>query len=288
MRIYLFIACLMGSCVMCHAQKQVTLDITDGITWKEIFDSGFRPKHLSDGIYMCRQYDVDLRIKSPSGELLHLGRGDVDFSVKEGGLVVLVSYFGRQNRTLEEAKIKSAEFSKMFGESVTKRATLKTFQNKHEVDYSGRKINPPQIEEHVDLKTTTNAAKVGDFRIIYGFSDSYLDDLPLVERLSVALKSKEAKRAKRLTEKIRPPVGYEHISLEPNQETEEPEKRVSKGESRQEQDDVRSSQSRKKQELESDEAVEEKLSNLPWIIAGVLLVGILALLFKTFKGKSAS
>lgn len=33
---------------------------------------------------------------------------------------------------------------------------------------------------------------------------------------------------------------------------------------------------------------EKKASNLPWIIAGVLLAGILALLFKTFKGKSTS
>ena len=30
----------------------------------------------------------------------------------------------------------------------------------------------------------------------------------------------------------------------------------------------------------------EKKSSLPWIIAGVLLVGILALLLKAFKGKS--
>lgn len=227
-------------------------------------------------------------MKSPSGKLLHLGRGDIDFSVKEGGLVVLVSYFGRENRTLKDAKTKSEAFARMFGENLTKRATLETFQNIHEIDYAGQKIDPPEIEEHVDLKTTTNTAKVGDFRIIYRFSDSYSDDLPLVERLSVSLKSKEAKRAKRLTEKITPPTGYEHISLELNQETEEPVRRDANRESRQEQKDVRSSQPRKKQEIEREEILEEKPSNLPWIIAGVLLVGILALLIKVFKGKSTS
>jgi len=33
---------------------------------------------------------------------------------------------------------------------------------------------------------------------------------------------------------------------------------------------------------------EQSPSRLPWIIAGVILLGILALLFKTFKGKSTS
>lgn len=37
-----------------------------------------------------------------------------------------------------------------------------------------------------------------------------------------------------------------------------------------------------------EEATPEKKSSLPWIIAGVLLVGILALLFKVIKGKSTS
>lgn len=39
---------------------------------------------------------------------------------------------------------------------------------------------------------------------------------------------------------------------------------------------------------QSEKKEPEKKSSLPWIIAGLLLLGILALLFKTFKGKSTS
>ena len=38
----------------------------------------------------------------------------------------------------------------------------------------------------------------------------------------------------------------------------------------------------------NEETKSEEKSSLPWIIAGVLLVGILVLLFKTFKGKPTS
>ena len=44
----------------------------------------------------------------------------------------------------------------------------------------------------------------------------------------------------------------------------------------------------KKTKIIQEEIVEEKKSNLPWIITGVLLLGILALLFKSFKRKSSS
>ena len=274
--------------LFCRAEQQVVLDLNGGVTWQEIFEAGLRPSHLSDGIDICRQANVNLSIRSISGDILHLGRGDINLSVREGHLLVVLSFRGREKRSLKEARAKSRSFVKMLSEHVTQQASLDTFRVKHEVDYRGRKIDPPEIEEHVDLKTATNAAKIDDFSVIYRFSDSYFDDLPLVERLSVTLKSQEAKRAKRLNEKIRPPAGYEHISLEPNQVAEKPEKRVSNGESRQDKEDVRSSQSRKKQEVEREETVEVKSSNLPWIIAGVLLVGILALLFKTFKGKSTS
>lgn len=53
-------------------------------------------------------------------------------------------------------------------------------------------------------------------------------------------------------------------------------------------DDLRKQQTihRPDQKGYSQENAGKKKSNLPWVIAGVLLVGILALLFKTFKGKS--
>ena len=51
---------------------------------------------------------------------------------------------------------------------------------------------------------------------------------------------------------------------------------------------VTSSPKSSEETLQKEAVLEKKPSNLPWIIAGLLLVGIFVLLFKVFKGKSAS
>jgi hypothetical protein len=289
MKSYILIPLLWSISAVCHAEKQLVLDLSDGITWKGVFDAGFRPKHLSDGIYMCRQYDVDLSIRFSSEVLLPLGRGDIDFSVKENNLIIGFSFFGRENRSLDEARQKSSAFAKMFEGYVTQRAGLKTFQTRHKVDYIGRKVAPREIEEHVDLKTTTNAAKIGDFSIIYIFRDSYMNDLPLVERLSVALKSQEARRAKRLTEKIRPPEGYEHISLEPNQYDDITEKESHGTETNREHGNPGIPKPWVKAEVAQEATtVTEYPKRLARIVGGVLLTGILILQIWAFIRGRAS
>gem|GEM_PF-3125043 len=54
------------------------------------------------------------------------------------------------------------------------------------------------------------------------------------------------------------------------------------------QNKVKDQKRNQKKTSPNEETLEEKTSNLPWIIAGVLLLGILFLLLKVFKGKSAS
>lgn len=255
MKAFIFITLLMSFSVLCRAEKQVVLDLNGGITWKGIFDAGLRPKHLSGGEYMCTQYGVALAIKnSKTGLLMDLGVGDVDFKLKANHQLIQLLFYGSKKRGLEEARVKSEDFSRLVGQEMTQRAKLATFQTKHEIDYVGQKIDPPVIEEHVDLKTTTNVAKVGEFSIVYDFSDSYNDHLPLLEHLYVTLESKEAKQAKRLSGKIRPPDGYEHISLEPNQDDLAPKK----------------------------ESAAKNPNLLPWIIVGVFLLGILTILIRAF------
>lgn len=288
MKGYIFVALFMSLSVFCRAEQQVVLDLSDGVTWQDVFEAGLRPSHLSDGIDMCRQYDVDLSIKGVSGGVLHLGKGDVDLSVREGGLLVGLSFYGRENRSLEEARAKSRSFVEMLGGHVTQQAALDTFRVKHEVGYSGQKIDPPEIEEHVDLKTTTNAARIDDFSVIYSFSDSYLDDLPLVERLSVALKSQEAKRAKRLTEKIRPPAGYEHVSLEPTQDAAEPESEITTPNIEREDGDIEVSRPEQERKVAEDDTVTESRNLLLWIIGGVLFLGVAVILFRAFMRGRAS
>lgn len=286
-RVSIYAFLMLAISTFCLAEDELILDLRDGVTWKEVFEAGFRPKHLSDGIHMCRQYDVNITIELDPDNSLNLGKGDIDFSVKEDGLVLL-SFYGRENRSLNEARQKSEAFAKMFGEDLTRRAELDTFVTKHEVDYSGRKLDPPEIEKHVDLDTATNAAKIGDFSIIYGFSDSYRDDLPLVERLSVALKSQEAKRAKRLTEKIRPPAGFEHVSLEPTQDAAEPDSEITAPNIEREAVDVEVSRPEQEREVAEDDMVTENGNLLLWVVGGVLLLGVAVILVRAFMRGRAS
>lgn len=270
---------------LCIAQNRVTLDVSEGVTWEQVFAAGLRPQHLNGGLYMCTEYGVDLTIKTTEPNLeLHLGVGDVDLKVKADHRLVHLSFYGRENRTLEEAKYKSQAFAKMFSGKITQRATLETFENKHEVGYAGEEIRPPEIESHVDIDTTTTVAKSGDTLIIYSFVDSYEDINPLAERFSVSLESKEAKRAKRLTEKIRPPVGYEHISLEPR-EDDEVQRNGFEAES------VTQKRRRERPSKQLVENAEKQAEEGPlWLYFLAALVALTAVLFgvKARKGRSAS
>lgn len=283
MRYYLFFGLFSSLITVCVADEQVVLDLSEGVSWKGIFDAGFRPYHIRGGKFGCKQLDVDVTIKTqdfPQG--IRLGKGDASFSLLENYMMIGFSFYGRENRSLEEAQSKSEMFAQMFGENVTEQAKLTTFENKHEVDFSGQKIVPPRIEEHVDLKTTANAAKIDDFSIIYSFSDSYSDDFPLVERLSVALKSNEAKRAKRLTEKIRPPEGYEHISLEPELGNGELGEKSAELENKSERQPSASKKLVQKESILSEKP--RSLSWLYWILGSLIWGGIGVLVRNSRKG----
>lgn len=192
----------------------ITLD--NGFTWKAMFDAGLRPSHIGEGTYGCRQMNVHVKIrKQEGGEILDLGTGDVEFSLREGHLLDLVAFYGREYRAVGEVEEKSNVFSRIFGSAVRQKAQIAWFEVKHTVDYSGRKIDPPEITRQVDDKNATNGAKIGDLSIVYSFRSANSREKPMVERLSIALRSREAMRGRPLRTKIESPPGYEHVSLEP-------------------------------------------------------------------------
>jgi hypothetical protein len=192
----------------------ITLD--NGFTWKAVFDAGFRPIHIGDGTYGCRQMNVHVKIrKQEGGEILDLGLGDIEFSLRDGHLLDLVSFFGREFRAVDEVEEKSDVFSRIFGSAVRQRAQIAWFEVEHTVDYSGRKIDPPEITRQVDDKNAVNGAKIGDLSIVYSFRSANSREKPMVERLSIAFRSSEAMKGRPLKTKIEPPAGYEHVSLEP-------------------------------------------------------------------------
>jgi len=186
-------ATLCSPCASRASEGEFELTLSEGLSWKKVFESGFRPLHERNGRFACEQRDVKLGVLlREGGPTMHLGRGDIRFSLMENHQLVLVMFYGRESRTVEEVRDNSDLFARIFGEHVTWRSDFQLYSN-----------------GNVDNRNAGMAAKVGDWSIGYSYSRT------LVERISMAWKSDKARRAKRMKEKISPPAGYEEVSLEP-------------------------------------------------------------------------
>ena len=119
----------------------MVLDVTHGVTWESVFDAGFRPYYIQEGNFSCNQLDVDLSIRFADCEkILHLGRGDANFEILDKHTVVLFSFYGRENRTIDEARKKSEDFTQIFKGSIEITAKLSESDVIHNMDYSGKKL----------------------------------------------------------------------------------------------------------------------------------------------------
>jgi len=248
------------------AEDEIVLTIGNEVTWKSIFDAGFRPRHISEGRFGCVQFGVSFGIRlHADGEILHFGKGDVQFEVLNDHILVLLMFYGRENRTVEEAEQKTETFARIFGDSITKKSVVRHFEATGRVDHSD----------------AVNHARLSDFSIFYNFGDSYDRDEPMLERFSISLKSKIAKRGKRLDSKIEPPEGYEHISLEPwlnSRLPEEVQKVTPHGEPQS--DEPNDSKVQEK----SDPKSELKSAALPWwvwMIAAGAAIGSVVILVRS-------
>jgi hypothetical protein len=183
-------------------QSRIELHIEgDTITWPQIWEAGFRPKHHI-GMTKCMDRNVSLAIKfRDDDELLELGTGDVQFSILKGDVVYQLVFYGRSVVTLEEGAERIASFARVFGSSLT---------------VSG---SPPEaLDSYGSVDTSTesdnSSAKFGKYRVIHAFGTTGKPKTPLLDRLTITLGSKSLREIGRRTSPITPPAGYEHISME--------------------------------------------------------------------------
>ena len=111
-----------------------TLCFEDRVTWKQVFDFGFRPKHL-EGLerntcvclnqsFWVQFKDSDLRFKVESGR--------VSFSFLYDDFLSMVWHQGGEAITLEEGKRRADEFRKVFDGYIVQEITMP-----HMIDPSG-------------------------------------------------------------------------------------------------------------------------------------------------------
>lgn len=183
------------------------------ITWKQVFDSGFRPKHLgglegSKCVSEGQPMGVKLQQDGPAFEVT---AGRIRFAMVEGTRLTVIWHQGSDAITMREGEDQVARFKAVFGSSVVQEIKMP------------RRIDPSGL---VDAGNEENdiRARVGRYLIYYGFDNSFRADKPIIPHFYIALNYPGIPQHKvnRGAYKIPPPEGYEWYSLDPAIDTPSP------------------------------------------------------------------
>lgn len=168
----------------------MTFDHDAGVTWKSVFDGGFRPKHqvgLESTNCICKD-QAFLFKRAGSDVTFSLGKGRLLFELRSDDSIRMIWHQGSESIDHQEANRRVDAFRALFADvGVQKR-------------------------EGYNLVAT-----IGEYRIHYGFDPSCDDKKPLVPHFYV-FKTKERGESRPPGEKVTPPAGYEWYLLSPNLE----------------------------------------------------------------------
>ncbi len=209
-RIILFVL-LLGQ--ICCAAEIPTLHFDDRVTWKQVFDSGFRPKHLEGSERsMCVCLNQSFWVKFKDRDLkFRVDDGRAAFSFYYDDFLSMIWHQGSQAITLEEGKRRADEFKKVFDGYITQEITMP------------RLIDPSGL---VDANNDENniKARVGEYRITYGFDNSMGKEKPIIPHFYItwSFPGMPDMRLKDAGDVVRPPKGYEWYSLDPKVSTPDP------------------------------------------------------------------
>jgi hypothetical protein len=196
-----------------NAEENPVLRFNDVVNWKEIFDSGFRPKHL-EGLERntCVCHDQSFWVQFKDRETrFKLEKGSIEFAFSYGDFLQMIWHQGVEAITLEEGKMRAAEFRKVFDGYIVQEMTM-----------------PPLIDPSglVDANNDENniKARVGQYRISYGFDNSFGTKKPIIPHFYItwSFPGKPDTKSKDVGDVVRPPKGYEWYSLDPKVNTPDP------------------------------------------------------------------
>ncbi len=190
-----------------------TLHFNNELTWKQIFDSGFRPKHLP-GLERnrCVCYDQEFILQFKDRELkFKLAKGRTAFGFFYDDFLSMVWHQGAEALTLEEGVWQAGEFKRLFDGYIIQEITMP------------RLIDPSGL---VDAGNAENNLKVrvGEYLIWYGFDNSMRKDKPIIPHFYIvwSFPGRPSPRLKASGDVVRPPEGYEWYSLDPKVHTPDP------------------------------------------------------------------
>ena len=190
-----------------------TLRFDDRVTWKQIFDFGFRPKHL-EGLERntCVSQNQSFWVEFKGRESkFKIQNGRVSFSFLYDDFLSMVWHQESEAITLEDGKQRADEFRKVFDGYIVKEITMPPL-----IDPSGL-VDAGNAENNIE-------ARIGEYVIWYGFDNSMRKDKPIVPHFYIAwsFPGKPDSRTKDSGDVVRSPRGYEWYSLDPNVSTPDP------------------------------------------------------------------
>jgi hypothetical protein len=195
------------------AKEILTLRFDNRVTWQQIFDSGFRPKHLEgleDHKCICQNQNLWLQFKDRDLKF-KLDEGRVQFGFFHDDFLQMVWHQGAEPLTLDEGKHRADEFRKLFDGYIIQEITMP------------RLIDPSGL---VDAGNDENNIKVrvGEYLIWYGFDNSMGKVKPIIPHFYIVwnFPGRPDVRLKDSDDIVRPPKGYEWYSLDPKVNTPDP------------------------------------------------------------------
>jgi hypothetical protein len=254
-----------------------------GVSWKEIFDSGLRPKHIA-GLERkkaeCRDQQLDFRFKK--SPLFHLDEGRLMFELRSDDSIRIIEHISRVPITMDEGTKRMKEFHDLFTTELKRSGSV-----------------PPLMDpERGGVAATSDyyaAAEDQGYTIHYGFTGSAHPVTPLVPVFMIALRHRMNSPDLPIRRKIvEPPAGYESHDMTPISYAElvraalEEEQREDKHEivpKRKTETEPAGKSSQADSVKISDSPNHPKSSFLRWMIGGFVLLVILLLLFKIWEGK---
>jgi hypothetical protein len=187
------------------------LRFPDGISWKAVFDAGFRPKHipgLEKDTTECRNQPLRFELEG-SSEPFILDTGRLSIELRPDDSVRLFMHTSHLPISMEEGERRLMTFRRIFDKHLIRKGWM-----------------PPVMDERGSVMTSSEqfaVGKIGVYVFTFGFTGTSNKDFPLIPRFQVAWVGTGRENTSNIRRKIvEPPAGYEWYSMDPKVHTPDP------------------------------------------------------------------
>ncbi len=187
------------------------LQFPPALTWKEVFDRGFRPKHvpgLEQDKVECLGQELVFRYRKKPGFPLDQGR--LMFELQSDNSIRIINHIGRVPISMEEAEKRMQLFHNLFSKEIIQRGSVPPLMDKERGGVAA-------------LSDYYATAEFQGYTIHYGFTGSFQPSKPLLPEFLIALRHNMKAVPLPIRRKtVEPPQGYEWYSLDPKVSTPDP------------------------------------------------------------------